>query len=493
MQRLTFNQVSQIQKLVESEQIGFSHLADDLIDHICCMIEDECGSGLSFDEAFQKIRLQIGDTRNIKKVEENTLLLIDKKYRIMKTTMKVFALISLIMIAFGSVFKMMHWPGAGIMFLLGFMLLALVFYPSAISVMKREYKIKGGGLIYPVALISGIALIIGILFKLQHYPGASILLLIGFFLFIFILIPAILISKTSIIQSKVLKWVNVIGAVSLVVILAGVCSKFFHWPGAAIELFVGSLMLSLIWLPLYAYYMFKESPFVKGGFIYLCIAIILFNLFNMLLALNVSRDVYKDYVQPSVTYIESTELIQQYNKTLINAMTTDSARDSAQVNKIARIHKSSSELVAFISNTKINLVALLDNIPKSDAKELSAKIYLLQNKFDSFIPTKILCGESGTGEDGTAYVIQLKIEAYRNLLLAEVKADNDETNFIMQLLSTSPVSIDENNQRASWVMYNFYNIPAIGSINALSGLEYKIVLAENSIISNLASARNETK
>lgn len=493
MPSLTFNQVCQIQKLVESEQINFSHLADDLIDHICCMIEKEIDTGQSFDEAFGKIKLQIGDTRNIKKVEEHTLLLIDKKYRIMKTTMKVFALISLIMIAFGSVFKMMHWPGAGIMFLLGFMMLALVFYPSAISVMKREYKIKGGGLIYPVALISGIALIIGILFKLQHYPGASILLLIGFVLFIFILIPAIVISKITTIQSKALKWVNVIGAVSLVVILAGVCSKFFHWPGAAFELFVGSLMLSLIWLPSYAYYTFKESPFVKGGFIYLCITIILFNIFNMLLALNISRDVFKDFVQPSVTYIESTEAIQQYNKTLIKTMADDSATDTVLVNKITRIHKSSSELVAFISDTKTNLVAMLDKIPKGDAQEISAKIYLVQNKFDSFIPTKILCGETGTGEDGTAHDIQIKIEAYRNLLLAEVEADKEETNFIKQLLSTSPVSIDENGQKVSWVMYNFYNIPAISSINVLSGLEYKIVLAENDIISHLTSTRNESK
>lgn len=491
MQGLTFNQVCQIERLVKSEQIAFSHLADDLIDHICCMIEAECASGLNFDDAFKKATLQIGDTRNIKKVEEDTLILIDKKYRIMKTTMKVFALISLIMIALASVFKVMHWPGAGVMFLLGFALLAFVFYPSAISVMRREYKIKWGGLIYPVALIGGIALMIGILFKLQHYPGASYLLLTGFVLFIFVLIPSIAISKISTTESKFVRRTNIVGAASMAVILVGLCSKFFHWPGAAVELFVGSLALSLVWLPLYTYYAFRESAFVKGGFIYLCTALILFNLFNMLLALNISRVVYKDFVQPSITLNSGTDSFIKYNASLINAAAADSTTDTTLVNKVNKIHQSSKELIEYISGVKTSLVALLDEIPESEAQSMSDDYYLLQNKFDAAIPTKYLYGENGN--DGVGYNVQMKTEAYRNLLLAEAGDDQDEAEFIKQLLSTSPVKMVLSGDDVSWVMYHFYNIPAIGVLNTLSGLEYKVALAENSMISHLTEVQKETK
>ena len=490
MQGLTFNQVCQIERLVKSEQIAFSHLADDLIDHICCMIEAECESGLSFDDAFKKARLQIGDTNNIKKVEENTLLLIDKKYRNMKTTMKVFALISLIMVALASVFKVMHWPGAGVMFLLGFALLAFVFYPSAISVMRREYKIKGGGLIYPVALISGIALMIGILFKLQHYPGANILLLIGFVLFIFVLIPSLVVFKISTTESKAMRRTNIVGAASLAVILIGVCSKFFHWPGAAFELFVGSLTLSLVWLPLYTYHAFRESSFVKGGFIYLCMAVILFNLFNMLLALNISRSVYKDFVQPSITYNSGTDSFMKYNTSLITAASADSTADTAYVNSISKIHQSSKEIIAYIKTVKATLVSMLDEIPVSEAESMSDDYYLLQNKFDVVIPSKYFCGE--TGNYGVGYNVQMKTESYRNLLLAAAGNDESEAEFIRQLLSTSSVSMEESGD-VSWVMYYFYNIPAIGALNTLSGLEYKVVLAENSMISHLTEDHTETK
>jgi len=491
MQGLTFNQVCQIERLVESEQIAFSHLADDLIDHICCMIEAECASGLSFDEAFRKARLEIGDTRNIKKVEEDTLLLIDKKYRNMKTIMKIFALISLIPIAFGAVFKMMHWPGAGILLLLGFTLLAFVFYPAAISVMKREHKIKGGRLIYPVALISGMALMTGVLFKIQHYPGASYLLLTGFALFMFVLIPALLISKTSTAAGTNIKRTNMLGAVALIIILAGVCSKFFHWPGAAVELFIGSLTLSLVWLPLHTYYSFKESTFVKGGFIYLCTAVILFNLFNMLLALNVSKEVAKDFIQPAITYNTGADAFFEYNQHSISETMTGPVTDSTLVRNVGEINLKTATIIGSLNTEKVKLISLIDDIPEKEASALMNKHYQLRNKFNFDIPTAYLYGMNETGKDGAGYAIQQKIEEYRNMLL-ELVDDPAEAAFINSLLSTSDVENIYSGEKTPWVQYYFYKVPDLGVLNTLSGLKYKILLAENSVILHLINQSNKT-
>lgn len=133
---------------------------------------------------------------------------------------------------------------------------------------------------------------------------------------------------------------------------------------------------------------------------------------------------------------------------------------------------------------------MLDEIPLSEAESMSDDYYLLQNKFDVVIPSKYLCGE--TGNEGIGYNLQMKTEAYRNLLLAGAGNDQSEAEFISQLLSTSSVSMEESGD-ASWVMYNFYNIPAIGALNTLSGLEYKVVLAENSMISHLTEAQKEIK
>ena len=133
---------------------------------------------------------------------------------------------------------------------------------------------------------------------------------------------------------------------------------------------------------------------------------------------------------------------------------------------------------------------MLDEIPVSEAESMSDDYYLLQNKFDVVIPSKYFCGE--TGNYGVGYNVQMKTESYRNLLLAAAGNDESEAEFIRQLLSTSSVSMEESGD-VSWVMYYFYNIPAIGALNTLSGLEYKVVLAENSMISHLTEDHTETK
>ncbi|KAF5036038.1 hypothetical protein DSECCO2_579250 [anaerobic digester metagenome] len=212
----------------------------------------------------------------------------------------------------------------------------------------------------------------------------------------------------------------------------------------------------------------------------------------MLLALNISRSVYKDFVQPSITLNSGTDSFMKYNASLINAAAADSTADTTFINKVAKLHQSSQELVEYIKSVKTSLVALLDQIPESEAQSMSADYYLLQNKFDVSIPTKYLCGESADGNDGVGYNIQMKTEAYRNMLLAGAGDDQAEAEFIRQLLSTSSVLMEESGN-VSWVMYYFYNIPAIGALNTLSGLEYKVVLAENSMISHLTDVQNVTK
>ncbi|HOT88540.1 MAG TPA: hypothetical protein PL028_03230, partial [Bacteroidales bacterium] len=131
MQDLTSANIEIIIAEVSKANISFSHLRDELIDHICCEVENEMQNGISFENAFEKVKKIIGN-KGLKKVQENTLFLIDKKYRFMKRIMKIFGLISLLMITVGALFKIQHWPGAGPLMVLGFFLLGAIFFPSAL-------------------------------------------------------------------------------------------------------------------------------------------------------------------------------------------------------------------------------------------------------------------------------------------------------------------------------------------------------------------------
>ena len=61
MQDLTSANIEIIIAEVSKANISFSHLRDELIDHICCEVENEMQDGLSFENAFEKVKKIIGN------------------------------------------------------------------------------------------------------------------------------------------------------------------------------------------------------------------------------------------------------------------------------------------------------------------------------------------------------------------------------------------------------------------------------------------------
>jgi len=141
MPELSLRDINQIVLDVRSQEIVFSHLADELADHICCDVEHEMGRGLSFTEAYQIVKDKIGH-RRIKEIQEETLYAVDTKYRNMKKTMKISAIAGTVLLGFAALFKIMHWPGAGIMLTFGGLSLAFVFLPSALVVLWKEHTTR---------------------------------------------------------------------------------------------------------------------------------------------------------------------------------------------------------------------------------------------------------------------------------------------------------------------------------------------------------------
>ena len=83
MPELTLHHIDQISRDISRQEIVFSHLLHDLIDHVCCDVENEMQNGLSFSEAYRKVKQKMG-SRRLKEIQEETLYLVDTKYRYMK-------------------------------------------------------------------------------------------------------------------------------------------------------------------------------------------------------------------------------------------------------------------------------------------------------------------------------------------------------------------------------------------------------------------------
>lgn len=64
MPELTFSDIDCIRQDVIRQEICYSHLADELIDHLCCDVENEMAGGLSFRDAYRKVKESLGHLGN---------------------------------------------------------------------------------------------------------------------------------------------------------------------------------------------------------------------------------------------------------------------------------------------------------------------------------------------------------------------------------------------------------------------------------------------
>jgi len=86
----------------------------------------------------------------------------------------------IVMVTFtGTILKVNHWPGAAILIAAGLGALVILFVPAALL---NHYRAKGSAdnvLLYIVTGLTCAVLFTGMLFKINHWPHAGVFLLIG--------------------------------------------------------------------------------------------------------------------------------------------------------------------------------------------------------------------------------------------------------------------------------------------------------------------------
>ncbi len=97
----------------------------------------------------------------------------------MKTISSVPIIISLFLIVAGTLFKLMHWPGAGIMTVLGFSTLSTVILLLAVLIRSAKEYSPTFQKVLKAGMFSFSIFSLGILFRIQHWPGGEMMFLIG--------------------------------------------------------------------------------------------------------------------------------------------------------------------------------------------------------------------------------------------------------------------------------------------------------------------------
>lgn len=285
MPELNLQNISQIINDVSREEIIFPLLREELTDHICCDVEYEMRNGMSFREAYDRVKEKMGDGR-LKKIQEETLYAVDTKYRHMKKTIQISGIAGTVMLGFAALFKIMHWPGGAILIMLGAISIAFVLMPSALVVLWKETHSQKRISLYLAAFLTGMCFITGIVFKVQHWPGAAKIMGLAAVSAIFFFIPLLLIHKLKNTEKPSKRGIYYLGATGMTCYIAGFLFKIQHWPFASLLLMAGLTVTFFVVIPWYTYNTWKDEKNVSARFIFIVIGSVALVIPSVLINLN---------------------------------------------------------------------------------------------------------------------------------------------------------------------------------------------------------------
>lgn len=157
-------------KGIETEDLQLN-----LLDHVCCIIEEKLEETGDFEHFYTDVIRQFYKT-DLKELEEETQsLLTFKNYFAMKKAMIISGVTSAIILSAGLILKFGHLPGAGICVTVGIGILSLVFLPLLAVLKVRERSSTRDKVLLVFGITAGIALSLGTLFKIMFWPGANML------------------------------------------------------------------------------------------------------------------------------------------------------------------------------------------------------------------------------------------------------------------------------------------------------------------------------
>lgn len=189
MYQLSEQQIDYIFNDISARGVEMESLQQNLLDHICCIIENNLEANGDFESFYQKT-ITTFYKDELWEIEEETLqLLTYKNYYTMKKVMIYSGTFSAAAMIFGIIFKFMHWPGASACLILGISISSLIFLPLLFTLKVKEKQSSKDKLILGLGVLSGILMSLFVLFRIMRWPGTLELGLTSVAILGFIFLP----------------------------------------------------------------------------------------------------------------------------------------------------------------------------------------------------------------------------------------------------------------------------------------------------------------
>jgi hypothetical protein len=166
--------------------------------------------------------------------------------------------------------------------------------------------------LYILGVLSVLIISTGTVFKLNHLPGASILIALGIFILVLLFLPAALVNNYKAEGNGQNKVLYIITYITCFVVFIGMLFKIMHWPYAGVGLFIALPFPYIVFLPVFLIVTSKNKNFNIYNTVFVLLLLAMNSVFSALLALNVSKETIDDSYNLSRDYCNVKSVMVQF-------------------------------------------------------------------------------------------------------------------------------------------------------------------------------------
>lgn len=190
MYRLSEKEIDIVYQRLSLEELNSRRLGHELLDHVCCSIEEKITEGADFETAYENAISGIVPN-GTKEIEFELFFIINFQKQIsMKKVIFITGFISAFLLSTGIMFKTMKWFMSNVLLVTGFALLVVTLLMLSIYIKKY---VKNQSIAFRVRSFTGIISVLliatGLIFRIFTFDGANILYGLGTITFNFIFLP----------------------------------------------------------------------------------------------------------------------------------------------------------------------------------------------------------------------------------------------------------------------------------------------------------------
>lgn len=317
--------------------------------------------------------------------------------------------------------------------------------------------------VYISGIVCIITMLLGCMFKVMHWPGASVLLIFSVFLFCFFFLPMGLKNNYESMPIKNYKTLHIIAFIVFFICIMGVLFKVMHWPGASVFLLLGVLLPFVLFFPAYLYSTRDEEKAGNKNFLGIVLGLTFLAVFGVFLALTVSKQVVSSAVT-SVNIYENDANYYYSNKERKNL-----------------ISESADDLYNYMNDLKCQLLNTAGeemcsgNTPNANYKP--EKIAGLDNR--DAVRFVFLSEE---GPKGSIHLKE-KIDTFRNVVLNDKNISPELAELASQLFYTGDEDIyGVFPKGTAWEQREFNNYSVAFMLDFLAKIQSNVRLVEGELI-----------